>query len=490
MEKSKRLALLRQVKITKASRSFWEFCKLIAPDFYMEKRWHLKVLCETLQAFYEGRIVRCESEDQWRITYQTEYGVEHCSQLYVQMPPRLGKTRTITMFCAWILGKEQKFKFMYTSYNDDAAADTSRYVKNTIEQEKLIPTEFVYSDIFDAKMEKDNKGSFKWALEGQYFNFIAAGRGGSVTGKGADMLIVDDPVKNAEVAMNDAESEKTWSWYKDTLLSRLEEGGKILVNHTRWPKEDLIFRLKETYGGKRPDYYELVLRAYDDGKMLCPDLLSLDSYLAKKKILGDDILEANYNQNVQALKGRLYRKFLLVHKRNEPDSSEASGRYAYCDYADSGMDYMCLIIGDIYSREQGDMFYIQEVLYTQESVDEYIDEFVDKLIVYEVDNLLIESNNGGKNFAIEVENRINKRGGSTVVQSEYRTANKETRILTNANMVQDSILYPEDWETLWPEFSRDVKGYSKEGKNKHDDAPDCLTSVVEDLMYGGVLIHG
>jgi predicted phage terminase large subunit-like protein len=486
MDKAERLGKLRQVMISKGRRDFWEYCKLLSPDFYFEGRDHLKLLCKSLQAFYEDRIVKDGRE--WVIVEDQQYGKRSCSQLYIQMPPRHGKTRTLTLFSSWVLGKDNGYKFMYTSYNDDAASDTSRFVRDIIGAEKLDALEFIFSDLFHEKLQQDNKAVSKWALSGQYFNFIASGKGGSVTGKGCDMLIVDDPVKNAEEALNENESEKTWNWFRNTLLSRVEEGGKILINHTRWPRRDLLQRLKDYYQGRESKpYYELIMKAYDGEKMLCDDLFSYDSYLNKQELTEEEIFQANYNQEVTDVKGRLYHKFLLLHQM--PDKADVDHVAAYCDYADDGSDYMALVIGWVITGEERNIFILRDVLYTQESVEDYVDEFVDMLIRNEVDRCRIESNNGGKGFALNVEQRLMKKGASVEVQWEFNSSNKETRILTNANLVQAIMYYPADWKDRWPTFATHLLTYQRKGKNRHDDAPDVMTQVAEDLEYGGVLIY-
>ena len=184
--KASQLNKIRLIRLQKGKLSLWEYCKLTAPEFYKESRPHLKLLCETLQAFYEGRIIRDGLE--WKVSEEYVLGAEVCNQLYVQMPPRHGKTRTITKCCEWILGNNNGYKFMYTSYNDDSASDTSRFIRDDISAKKISIHEYVFSDFFDAELQGDNKSVSKWALKGQYFNFISAGKGGSVTGKGCGIM--------------------------------------------------------------------------------------------------------------------------------------------------------------------------------------------------------------------------------------------------------------------------------------------------------------
>lgn len=113
-----------------------------------------------------------------------------------------------------------------------------------------------------------------WSLEGQFFNYLAAGFGGTITGVGCNIGIIDDPIKNDKEAFNDRVLEEQWSWYTDTFLSRIEEGGLQIVNMTRWSTKDLCGRLLSSDDGD--EWYVFCRQAYDEatGMMLCEELLS------------------------------------------------------------------------------------------------------------------------------------------------------------------------------------------------------------------------
>jgi len=473
--------------------SFWWYCKLTSPDFYMDTRPHLKKLCDTLQAFHEHRIVR-EEGISWMIVGHRAIGVEYCRQLYVMMPPRHGKTRTLTKFCEWVLGKENTHKFMYTAYNDETASDTSRFIRDGLSAEKTDTSEYIFNDFFDEELQRDNKAISKWALKGQYFNFISAGKGGSVTGKGCDTLIIDDPVKSAEEALNDNESKKTWKWFTDTLISRLEEGGAMIVNHTRWPRRDLIQRLIDKYSDKSlKPYYSLVMQAYDivKGEMLCDQLMSYQTYKDRMDLTDVDIFSANYQQEVKGTKGRLYRAFMTyTHLDDYQEEVESSVIEGWTDYADTGKDFFASIIGYTFPTETGNSMLIKDIFYTQEDVEAYRSSFVDWLMVNDVDSMKIESNNGGKGFALYVEDQMVRRGGKTIVDWELNSSNKHTRIITNNAQVQTVLIFPKDWAKRWPLFHEHLTSYQRIGENEFDDAPDVCTMAVIDLEGGGLIVYG
>ena len=161
----------KELNIRLARESFWHFCKLKAPDFYRDDRHHLQDLCNTLQLLYEGRLLKPDG---------TPY-----RKLMINMPPRFGKSRTLVLFNAWVLGKDPRNRIMTGSYNDDVAVDFSRYTRDAIQEERDQPHVIIYNDIFpDTKIKKGDSSYMKWSLEGQYFSYKGVGIGGSATGKG------------------------------------------------------------------------------------------------------------------------------------------------------------------------------------------------------------------------------------------------------------------------------------------------------------------
>ena len=195
--------------------------------------------------------------------------------LVVNMPPRHGKSRTIGNFVEWVLGNDQTQKIMTGSYNETLSTNFSKGVRNTIQEIKGDADKIVYSDIFPGVNIKRGDGAMNmWSLEKGYNNYLATSPTGTATGFGASIMIIDDLIKSALEANNADTLEKHWTWFTDTMLSRLEEGGKIIVVMTRWHSLDLAGRIIETYGDKvKVVQYKAV---QDDGSMLCPDIRTED----------------------------------------------------------------------------------------------------------------------------------------------------------------------------------------------------------------------
>lgn len=450
-------------KMELSRREFWQYCKFTSPDFYTEERHFLKDLANQLQWFIE------EAPEQI---------------IVINMPPRHGKSRTATKFVQWLFGKYgAQIKVMTGSYNETLSSTFAKQVRDCIAEQ---PTQgvTVYNDIFpDTKIKYGEAAVAKWALEGsQQANYLATSPTGTATGFGCNIMIIDDVIKNAEEAYNANTLEKLRSWFTDTMLSRTENGFKLIIIMTRWSSNDLAGFILENYDNVIHINYKAV---QDNGEMLCPEILSKADYLLKTKNMNKDIVAANYQQNPIDIKGRLYTSFKTYTDIPKDSSGKPLFSYIlnYTDTADEGSDFLCSISYGIY----GDCYYILDVYYTKDAMEITEPETAKRLTKYNVGCAIIESNNGGRGFARNVERECRAMGNShTVVKWFHQSSNKVARILSNSTSVMNNVLFPVNWEDRFPDFANDIKQYQREGKNAHDDAPDALTGVYENPKPKGL----
>lgn len=394
-----------------------------------------------------------------------------------------GKSRTAGLFVEWVLGKNHSEKIMTGSYNETLSTMFSKNVRNAIQEEKADTYKHVYSDVFPKTKIKRGDGAMNlWSLEGGYNNYLATSPTGTATGFGCSLMIIDDLIKNAQEAYNETVLEKHWDWFTNTMLSRLEEGGKIIIIMTRWASGDLAGRSLEHYKEQGAKIKHISMKALqDDGTMLCEEVLSRKSYEAKKKAMGEDIASANYQQEPMDLKGCLYSKFKTYDHIPKDDRGNAlfTSIDAYCDTADEGSDYLCNIIYGVYNKEA----YVLDIIYTQESMETTEKKVAKALYENFVNKGLIESNNGGRGFARAVERILKEtyKSNKTRVEWFHQSQNKKARILSNSTWVMDHIYYPRNWRDKWPEYYNAMVKYQREGKNKHDDAPDATTGIAENI---------
>lgn len=160
-------------------------------------------------------------------------------RLMILMPPRHGKSELASRsFPPWHLGHYPHHEFIACSYNIDLARGFSRKVKQIIEDPS-------YTSLFPGTtLDPDNASNENWGVHHQPGGYVAAGVGGGITGKGAHVLLIDDPIKNAEEADSSDNREKIWEWYLSTAYSRLAPGGGVLIIQTWWHDDDLAGKLQ------------------------------------------------------------------------------------------------------------------------------------------------------------------------------------------------------------------------------------------------------
>lgn len=448
-----------------ARREFFFYCNLMAPDFYKPERTYLVELCREFQEFLE-------SDEEVMI---------------VNEPPRHGKSRTAGKLVEWVLGRDKTKKIMTGSYNETLSTMFSKNVRNTIQEEKADSNRTVFSDVFPGVCIKQGDGAMNlWSLEGGFNNYLATSPTGTATGFGADLLIIDDLIKNDKEAYNETIKESHWTWFTNTMLSRLEEGGKIIIIMTRWATNDLAGRALEYFKEQGAKIRHVCMKALQgDGTMLCEDILSRKSYEAKTRAMGKDIALANYQQEPIDIKGKLYTRFKTYIELPCDGTGKPlfTSIRSYTDTADEGSDYLCSIVYGIYQKEA----YVLDVIYTQDPMEITEGLVAKSLIEYDVSRAKIESNNGGRGFARAV-GRILKEvynSNRTRIKWFHQSENKVARILSNSTRVMDHVYYPVNWMDRWPEYYESMVKYQREGKNAHDDAQDATTGVVENIDKSG-----
>lgn len=448
--------LKQQARKELARREFWQYCKLTSPDFYMESRPFLHDLADKLQWFIE------EAEEQIMV---------------VNMPPRFGKSRTATKFVQWLFGKYGVSKKVMTgSYNETLSGTFAKSVRDVIAEK---PTEgvLVYNDIFpETRIKYGEAAAQKWSLEGSsQANYLATSPTGTATGFGCNIMIIDDLIKNAEEAYNENTLQRQVDWFNNTMMSRTEKGFKIIIIMTRWATQDLAGYILENFENVVHVNYKAV---QDDGTMLCAEILSKDDFDLKTKNMNKDIILANYQQEPVDVKGRLYTELKTYNDVPRDSTGKPLFKYIlnYTDTADEGADFLSSICYGMHDN----FYYILDVLYTKDAMEVTEPATAEMLTRNNVGSALIESNNGGRGFARNVQRECKQLGNNhTVIKWFHQSENKVARILSNSTGVMNNVLFPVGWQDKWPDFAKAMLKYQREGKNAHDDAPDCITGVYE-----------
>lgn len=454
MEKDEYIKMMAKAQLAK--RHLYDFCVVSYPAFYLPDREFLKDICERIENFIfkSGKHF-----------------------LLLNAPPRFGKSLTAKNTTAWLLGLNPSNRIMTASYNERLAGVFSRDVRNMIQTEK-VGNRIVYSDIFPNTQVKYGEAQAQmWTIDGQsQVSYLATSPNATATGFGCNYLICDDLIKSAEEAYNDRMLEDTWLWFVNTMLSRLEGERKVVIIMTRWSDNDLAGRIISAFGD---DCEQITYKVRsDDGKLLCESILNESDIAFLKQEMNVDIFEANYNQRPINIKGRLYSEF----KTWEEMPKDVIIRN-YTDTADTGSDFLCSI--NYFVKD--DEAYITDLVFTDEPMEVTEEAVAELLFSGNVDNAVVESNNGGRGFARNVERLLKEKHETnrTIITSQTQTHNKESRILASSSWVQNHVYMPLNWRTKYPEFYRQVMSYQRKGKNAHDDSVDVLAAIYESITAQG-----
>jgi len=259
--------------------NFLMFVKSVWPDF-IEGNHHVKY-AEQLEAIASGKLKR----------------------LIVNMPPRHTKSEFASyLFPAWLVGRNPKLKIIQTTHTSELAVRFGRKMKNLIDSPE-------YSKTFpEVKLAADSKAAGRWETnqKGEYF---AAGTGGSITGRGADLLIIDDPHSEQD-ALSESNLENAYEWYTSGPRQRLQPGGSILVVMTRWSVKDLTSRLLKAQSEPLADQWEIIEfpAILPSGKSMWPGYWTKDVLMQTKASVSEAKWQAQYQQNPTSEEGALLKR--------------------------------------------------------------------------------------------------------------------------------------------------------------------------------------
>ena len=257
-----------------------------------------------------------------------------CKRLAIFMPPRHGKSELASRrFPAWYLGRNPKRQIITASYNGDIAADFGRDVRNIIASQD-------YRAVFPGvSLAPDSQAANKWHTDagGAY---VAAGVGTAITGRGADLLLIDDPVKDREEADSEVRRARVWDWYTSTAFTRLMPGAAVVLIQTRWHDDDLAGRLLEQMAKGTGEQWEILsLKAMtDDGRALWPEWYDAPRLQQIRSVIGPRDWSALYQQEPVPETGEFFRREWVRWYEKPPAQLTI---YGASDYAvtDGGGDW-------------------------------------------------------------------------------------------------------------------------------------------------------
>lgn len=253
-------------------------------------------------------------------------------RLMIFMPPRHGKSELASIrFPAWFLGRNPDKRIIGTSYAAQLAYSFSRQARNLIQSEAWP---------FDVTLADDSAAVQAWNLQDHRGGYVAAGVGGPITGQGANLLIIDDPVKNAEEADSETYRQSVWEWYQSTAYTRLEDDGAIVLILTRWHHDDLAGRLLDEMKNGGDQWTVLELPAIDDkGEALWPEKYNVEALERIKQAVGSRTWTALYQQRPTDDEGAIIQREWWRYYREAPALSHVVQVWDTAFKAKASSDY-------------------------------------------------------------------------------------------------------------------------------------------------------
>ena len=223
-------------------------------------------------------------------------------RVIINMAPRHTKSEFASNYLpAWMIGNNPKLKIIQATNNAELAVRFGRKAKTLMEQQE-------YRDIFNTRLREDSQAAGKWetAQGGEYY---AAGVGGSITGRGADLLIIDDPHSEQD-ALNAASYDRVYEWYTSGPRQRLQPGGRIIVVMTRWSVADLTGKLIKGQKEPKADQWEVIEfpAILPSGNPVWPGYWKLEELEAVKASVSVQKWNAQYQQNPTSEEGAIIKK--------------------------------------------------------------------------------------------------------------------------------------------------------------------------------------
>ena len=406
-----------------------------------------------------------------------------CKRLIINMPPRHTKSEFASyLLPAWFLGKFPHKKVIQTSHTAELAVGFGRKVRNLVDSD-------VYNDIFPGlSLQSDSKAAGRWNTSkgGDYF---AIGVGGAVTGKGADILIIDDPHSEQEAAMaasNPDIYDKVYEWYTSGPRQRLQPGGAIVIVMTRWSQRDLTGQVIKAAAARGGEEWEVIEfpAILPSGNPLWPEFWSKEELEALHEELPNSKWQAQYQQNPVGNESAIVKRDWWKWWTQE--------RPPVCDYIlqtwdtafekNNRADYSAGTTWGIWNNDEDNGSPNIILLDTYKKRVEWVDLKRDVLEQYrqwEPDGVLIEKKATGAPLIYELR--------SMGIPVQEYTPSRGNDKVSRLNSVSDIIASGKVWvpETRWAEELVDEIAAFPSGE--HDDLVDATTLALMRFRQGGFL---
>ena len=451
-------ALLEMDKIERSKESFLYFVTQMWPIFISGS--HHKIMSDAFERVARGELKR----------------------LIINMPPRHTKSEFASFLLpAWFLGKFPHKKIIQTAHTAELATGFGRKVRNLVSSEN-------YQKVFQTKLSSDSKAAGRWNtnMGGDYF---AIGVGGAVTGKGADLLIIDDPHSEQEAKQgNPAVFDSVYEWFTSGPRQRLQPGGAIIIVMTRWSKRDLTGQILKNSDKEGVDQWEVIdfPAIMPNGNPLWPGFWKKEALEALKAELPVAKWEAQYQQNPTSEEGAIIKRehWMIWDKKHPPDCEYIIQSWDTAFEKNNRADYSACTTWGVFQHpnKQGDLRANIILLDAFKERMEFPDLKRKALEVYreyEPDTLIVEKRAAGAPLIYEMR----KMGIPVAEYTPGKGNDKISRVNAISALFESSMVWCP--ETRWAEEVMDELASFPNGD--HDDLVDSSSQALMRFRLGGFI---
>ena len=455
-DQAEAIALLNRFEQLKKQEScrkdFITYLKHLWPDF-IEGRHH-KIIGEKFNRIAQGKLKR----------------------LIVCLPPRHSKSEfASTYFPSWMMGLRGNLKIIQTTHTAELAVRFGRKVRNIIDSQE-------YSTIFpDLKLQADNKSAGRWTSN-QEGEFFAAGVGGAITGRGADLLIIDDPHSEQD-AMSPTAMESAYEWYTSGPRQRLQPGGIIIIVMTRWSTKDLVGKVLKKQGEENADKWEVVefpAIMPETDTPLWPEFWRKEELLSVKASLPISKWNSQWLQNPTAEEGSIVkREWWNLWEGDVPAYSYVIQSYDTAFSKKETADYSAITTWAIFSPQDGeaDQIILLDAKRVRVDFPELKKLAWDEYKYWEPDCVLIEAKASGTPLTQE----LRRMGIPVTAYTPSRGQDKIARMNSVAPIFESGMVWATE-DTFADEVIEEMAAFPY---GDHDDYCDSATMALMRFRQGG-----
>ena len=399
-------------------------------------------------------------------------------RLIINMPPRHSKSEFASyLMPAWFLGRNPKLKIIQATHNTELAVRFGRKVRDLIADPQ-------YKDIFPStSLKEDNKSAGKWQTDvgGEYF---AAGVGAAVTGRGADLFVIDDPHSEQD-AMSEGAFDQAYEWYTSGPRQRLQPGGSIIIVMTRWGKKDLTGRLIAAQGGDiMADKWEVVEfpAILPSDKPLWPEFWNKDALLSIKGSLPVGKWNAQWQQTPTTSESAIVKRewWQMWEKEDIPPCKYILQAYDTAFSKKESADYSAITTWGVFQPEEGgpDHIILLDAQRDRWNFPELKNKAYEEYEYWEPDMVIIEAKATGTPLIDE----LRLRGIPALGFSPGKGKDKITRMHMVAPLFEAGVVWAPEDKKFANEVIEEVVSFPN---GDYDDFCDSMTLALMRFRQGG-----